>query len=290
MIKAVELVAFAKSKLGTPYVYGSCGQPLTLSQINTWASLYPSTYSVSYINKAKTFIGKRCTDCSGLISWATGIRRNSSAFRSTATEEIKISELTNEHAGWAVWKSGHIGIYIGDGNVIEAKGINYGTVQSKLKDTAWVCAIKLKDIDYGSKTSVVAVSDGWKKEDGVWRCYQNGKKLVSTWFKYTDVSGSEDWYYFDENGNLKTGWLEYTDQSGVNKGKSFWYYLDEDQGDDRIGRMVKDRVITTDGGRNYYMDKDGHMVEPGRTLVFEVVPNTRNGETYSGQLVLKEMK
>lgn len=289
MVTANELVTFAKSKLGTPYVYGSCGAPLTMSQINTWASLYPSTYSVSYINKAKTFIGKRCTDCSGLISWATGIRRNSSAFRSTATEEIKISELTDEHAGWAVWKSGHIGVYIGGGKVIEAKGINYGTVQSNLKDVAWVCAIKLKDIDYGSKTSAAAALDGWQKESGVWRFYEKGTKKVNSWLQYTDVTGSTDWYYFDENGNLKTGWLQYTDTTGVNRGKSFWYYLDEDQGDDRIGRMVKNRVITTDGCRNYFMDKDGHMVEPGHTITFEVVPNTNDGETFSGELVLKEI-
>lgn len=289
MIKANELALFAKSKIGTPYVYGACGGVLTQSQINTWAGLYPNTYTTSYINKAKGFIGKRCTDCSGLISWATGIRRNSSAFRNTATEEIKISKLTNDHIGWAVWKSGHIGIYIGNGKVIEAKGINYGTIESNLSATPWVCAIKLRDVDYGTKTSPVAVKAGWEKVDGVWRFFDNGKKRTNDWLKYTDVNGNTDWYYFDENGNLKTGWLKWTDKSGDDAGKTFWYYFDESPEDDRIGRMVRNRVVTTDGGRNYYMDDEGHMVEPGKKIVFEVVPNTNDGETFFGQLKLKSI-
>lgn len=288
-ITALELVVFAKSKVGTPYVYGSCGQPLTLAQINCWAGLYPSTYTVSYINKAKTFIGKRCTDCSGLISWATGIRRNSSAFRTTATEVLPINKLTDEHIGYAVWKPGHIGVYIGNGEVVEAKGINYGTIISKLSATPWQAAIKLKDIDYGTKTSAVAAMNGWQKQDGVWRYYINNQPVKSDWIEYTDVTGKTDWYYFDENGNLYTGWLEYTDKSGEFKGQKFWYYFDEDWRDDRIGRMVRNRVIVADGGRNYFMDEHGHMVEPGHTVTFKVVPNTNGGETYFGQLVLKSI-
>ena len=75
MKKKAELVAWCESKLGTPYVYGAKGAVLTQSQINTWAALYPATFTASYIAKAKTFIGQACTDCSGLISWLTGTLR-----------------------------------------------------------------------------------------------------------------------------------------------------------------------------------------------------------------------
>ena len=287
LIKSSELVVFVKSKVGTPYVYGSAGDVLTQAQINCWAGLYPNIYSVAYINKAKKFIGKRCTDCSGLIGWATGIRRNSSSYRTTATEVIPIAKLGTDHVGYAVWKPGHIGVYIGSNEVVEAKGINYGTVVSKVQNTPWEAAIKLKDVDYGSKTSAVAALNGWQKQDGVWRYYQNNNPVKNDWLKYTDINGKEDWYFFDNNGNLYTGWLEYTDKSGPTKGQTFWYYLDEDWRDDRIGRMARNRVVVADGGRNYFMDSNGHMVEPGHTIVFEVVPNTNNGETYYGQMILK---
>ena len=68
------LAQFAKSKIGTPYVYGAKGAEgaLTASRLNTLAKSYPSMFTTSYITKARKFIGKVCTDCSGLQSWYTG--------------------------------------------------------------------------------------------------------------------------------------------------------------------------------------------------------------------------
>ena len=73
-----ELVAWCKSKLGTPYIYGAKGEVMTQAKLNSLAASYPSTFTTSYINKAKKYIGKRCCDCYGLISWKTGIIRGSS--------------------------------------------------------------------------------------------------------------------------------------------------------------------------------------------------------------------
>lgn len=42
-----------------------------------------------------------------------------------------------EVRGIGVFKDGHVGIYIGNGQVIEAKGFNYGVIKSRLKDTPW---------------------------------------------------------------------------------------------------------------------------------------------------------
>lgn len=143
-----ELVLWCESKLGTPYVYGAKGAKLTQSQINTWAALYPSTYTATYIAKAKTFIGRNCTDCSGLISWLTGKLRGSYNYKDTAVQTAPISKLDESMIGWALWKPGHIGVYIGNGYCIEAKGINYGTVKTKVSATAWTHVLKLCDIDY----------------------------------------------------------------------------------------------------------------------------------------------
>ena len=79
---ANELVNFAKSKLGTNYVYGMKGAVLTDSKLRSLANSYPKYLTY---NKEKGKIGTVCTDCSGLISWCTGKVRGSSQYKETAT-------------------------------------------------------------------------------------------------------------------------------------------------------------------------------------------------------------
>ena len=104
-----ELVAFAKSKLGVPYVYGMKGEVMTLAKYNQLKSMYGALVWDSDKNK----VGKVCCDCSGLISWATGIIRNSQGYHDTALEVQPISTISKAPIGAAVWQKGHIGIYIG---------------------------------------------------------------------------------------------------------------------------------------------------------------------------------
>jgi len=40
--------------------------------------------------------------------------------------------------GVLVFKSGHVGVYIGDGTVVEAKGHKYGVIKSRLSAGGWV--------------------------------------------------------------------------------------------------------------------------------------------------------
>ena len=64
-----ELVAFAKGKLGTPYVYGMKGKVLTQKIYDRLRILFGPLVWESDAAK----IGQVCVDCSGLISWGTGI-------------------------------------------------------------------------------------------------------------------------------------------------------------------------------------------------------------------------
>lgn len=59
-----ELVAFAKSKLGVPYVYGMKGKVMTEALYNR----LKQTYGDLIWDSDKQKIGKVCCDCSGLIS------------------------------------------------------------------------------------------------------------------------------------------------------------------------------------------------------------------------------
>ena len=128
------LASFAKSKVGTPYVYGAklSDGPLKLSKLNQLRKLYPNVITSSYYTKAKKFVGKVCTDCSGLISGYTGKLLGSSALYSNASSRNKLNknDCSKIPVGAVLWKSGHVGVYLGNGKVAEALGINYGTVIS----------------------------------------------------------------------------------------------------------------------------------------------------------------
>lgn len=158
------LVSFAKSKIGTPYVYGTKGEVLTQDKINWLASSYPSTFTSSYIKKAKKFIGKQCTDCSGLISWYTGVVLSSSGLYSKAKEKHPISEINKAPKGAILWKSGHVGIYIGDGKCIEAKGIDYGTKESNVSNCGFKYYLIMDFIDYGEGSNADSSKDNWVKD------------------------------------------------------------------------------------------------------------------------------
>lgn len=147
---ASGLVEFAKDKLGTPYVYGAKCQVVTMAQFNLWRKMYPNMIPASDVKK----VGKFCTDCSGLISGYTGIILGSSQFKSTATKCIPISRISEAVPGCALWRSGHIGVYIGNGLCIEAKGSAYGTVQSVVANRTFTHILWLRDIDYSDATTV----------------------------------------------------------------------------------------------------------------------------------------
>ena len=146
------LAEFAKSKLGTPYVYGAKGADgkLTQAKVNMLARMYPKTFTRTYLNKIskKGLVGKVCCDCSGLISWYTGKVLGSSQLYSQAYARLPISKWKDFAIGTVLWKSGHVGVYIGDGYVIEEKGIDYGCIKSKVSDTPWKYGLTFSWIDY----------------------------------------------------------------------------------------------------------------------------------------------
>lgn len=147
MSKTVQgLIEFCKSKVGTPYVYGAKGQVMTAAAINALRDRYGSN-AVWWSDSNKA--GLVCVDCSGLISWYTGIIRGSWQYKSTAKEVIPISQRTNDHIGWAVWMNGHIGVYLGDDTYIAADGSAYGVRIANLSQNKFTHLLKLCDIDYG---------------------------------------------------------------------------------------------------------------------------------------------
>lgn len=238
MKKTAEgLINHCKRKLGTPYVYGAKGEALTQAVLDRLTRENPGTFSAAYIAKARKFLGRRCTDCSGLISWYTEIMRGSYNYHDTAAERSPISELDESMVGWALWKPGHIGVYIGDGWCIEAKGINYGTIESRVSSTPWQQVLKLKDIEYDN-----AKKSGWYDEDGGRRFYNGdtGEPVRNDWHQEPDG----EWYWFDGAGMMvRNVWYQYNGN---------WYYMGLD------GKMKKGQI--TIDGKWYILDQDGKMI------------------------------
>ena len=126
-----ELVAFARGKIGTPYVYGMKGKVLTQKTYDRLRILFGPLVWESDAAK----IGQVCVDCSGLISWGTGILRNSQGYHDTADAVFPIATIGQAPIGAAVWRKGHIGIYIGGGRFIHAANPRKGVIISSLSES-----------------------------------------------------------------------------------------------------------------------------------------------------------
>ena len=86
-----------------------------------------------------------------------------------------------------------------------------------------------------------AGKSGWKKENGSWYYYRNGKK-VTGWIKDGNF-----WYYMDRNGKMAEGWRKvggkwyylvpgYGFMAVCNhKINGKWYFFDEVNGDMKTG-------------------------------------------------------
>lgn len=111
------------------------------------------TYKTYWTEDCKQWIGKMAADCSGGIVAAirtkipTYTDRTANTFRSQFSEYGKISTIP-EIPGLAVWRNGHIGIYEGNGYVLEFRGTAYGAVRTKLADRGFNYWGKIRDVDY----------------------------------------------------------------------------------------------------------------------------------------------
>lgn len=141
----VGLVVHCKATLGTNYVYGMKNAVMTLEKYNELFDDWGSNYVwVSDVSK----VGTVCVDCSGLISSYTKFTRNSAGYKSSAAVVHDISTIDDAPIGAAVWRSGHIGVYIGDGYIIEARGSAFGCVMTKVSERDFTHWFEIADIIY----------------------------------------------------------------------------------------------------------------------------------------------
>ena len=141
-----ELVAFARGKIGTPYVYGMKGKVLTQKTYDRLRILFGPLVWESDAAK----IGQVCVDCSGLISWACGVTLGSGQWKARATKINPISTIENAPIGALVWMQGHIGVYTGMKNgypyYIAADGSAYGVREVPLRCNKFTHWLLVEDV------------------------------------------------------------------------------------------------------------------------------------------------
>ena len=172
---AEGLVAFAKEKLHTPniYLWDGVGEYLTDDVLDRLIAADPVWYTPERIAVRRTLAnsGIRGWDCIGLIigyKWGDYHQgkpecRVKGEHWSTA-QLIEMDGLVKgsidtlpERPGLVLFKKGHVGVYIGDGRVIECTnrdpetgqlGAGGGIVETALSDVPWTHWLEFPGICY----------------------------------------------------------------------------------------------------------------------------------------------
>ncbi len=144
-------------KLKTVYMWGGLFREVTKSYINQLSGMYPNQYGDGRKKKLCELIGKGYygCDCVGLVKsyyfGGFGVEKNAKGYvgawdygvgtmYNAAKVKGKIATMPKKE-GVLVMTSdyGHVGVYIGNGEVIECtlSGFGDGVVKTKLKDRGW---------------------------------------------------------------------------------------------------------------------------------------------------------
>lgn len=144
------------------YVYGTYGEVLTESILTAKASQYPEQVGDNEEFIRSHWLGVRTADCIGLIkgyAWyncdtgeidyrSNGVTdMGSDSMLDMATEKGTIDTMP-DIPGIAVWKAGHIGVYVGDGQTIHAANTELGVIMTPLEKSSWTHWLKIPYISY----------------------------------------------------------------------------------------------------------------------------------------------
>lgn len=154
--------AIQAHEAGWGYIYGTYGNVLTENLLQDRAAVFGSEVTDYMDFIRQNWLGKRTADCVGLIKgygWydaesgeikvgSNGMMDvGANAMFANATVKGTIDTIP-EVPGLAVWVDGHIGIYIGNGEVIEAMNTLRGVTRTQLAGREWTHWLQIPYISY----------------------------------------------------------------------------------------------------------------------------------------------
>jgi hypothetical protein len=161
MIKSSDLLTSIRQAYAGKwgYIWGTRGQVWTQTQQDKATRDMTRKYG-------QKWVGKRVADCSGLIKWAYRehggdiYHGSNTMWQKYTGNKGTLSGTLELKPGTAVFTvsdgvRGHVGIYIGGGKCIEAKGTAYGVVMSDLQ--RWDEWGELTGIEYDLPAEVVTI-------------------------------------------------------------------------------------------------------------------------------------
>ena len=133
-----EFIANAKQLIGHPYIYGgnySSSDIVDRSHLLSVKKQYPKEMTTAKITSLiANFNGQIGCDCSGTITHSLGLPKIRSAnLWEECTKKGLIANIPNI-PGLIVYRIGHIGIYLGNGDVLENGSTQYGCKITNIHD------------------------------------------------------------------------------------------------------------------------------------------------------------
>jgi hypothetical protein len=132
------------------------------------AKQYPNIYSASYVTASRKWLGKPVCDCVGLVKgvvWQADFQGKYQAASDLSANGMYAKCAVKgpiatipEKPGLVVWKDGHIGVYVGNGVVVESRSVEWGVVRTFLKDRPWTNWGECFLVDYA-----VAPAEDWQQ-------------------------------------------------------------------------------------------------------------------------------
>ena len=163
------LAEYAIAQLGRPYWWGTFGQRADGALYAQKKKQYPAYYTASDFSSQ---YGQKVHDCCGLIKGYLWCDTPDGSPKYNASQDVAVEGLYKkcsqrgnigsipETPGVCVFMQslGHVGVYIGGGEVVEAMGHAYGVVKTKLAGRGWAYWGMPKWISYEDPGAVVPPS------------------------------------------------------------------------------------------------------------------------------------
>lgn len=157
----VGLVDYCRKQVGRPYWYGTFGQLATKALYENRKKAYPRYYKATDYQHQ---FGLKVHDCIGLVKgymWTDSPDSTHYTYKGHGFGDMS-ADMCYRHCtrkgegidtmpdipGILVFMNGHVGVYAGNGEVIEARGHSYGVVVTKLNGRTWKRWAYLDEIQY----------------------------------------------------------------------------------------------------------------------------------------------